>query len=270
MGIFKKKKKPEIYVMDIQGLITATRPPSFKRYAYDHYEFLDSLHEALTEKNVLGAILRISSPGGTAGASMELACEIARLAQKKPVIASVSDSACSGAYLAACTCTKIYASPMAMIGSIGVVMNLPDLRELSGKIGFGMRTVKSVPLKDIGSPFREMTEQEEQLLSSMVMDSHQCFASFVKEHRKSAADVEQIADGRIFSTADAIKMGLVDAAGTYYDAADDLLRLLGKEEKDVDFVEDEEEEGLVSKIVGALSANSAIETLMADAWPRLR
>ena len=270
MKLFPKKKKPEIYVVDIQGAITASKPPSFKKNAYDHYALLGELHEILTEDNILGAILRINSPGGTAGASMELASEIDRLARKKPVIASVSDAACSGAYLAACACTKIYASPMAMVGSIGVVMNLPDLRELSEKIGFGMRTVKSVPLKDIGNPFREMTEQEEQLLSSLVMDSHQCFASFVKEHRQDAGAVEQIADGRVFCTADAIRLGLVDTTGTYFDAAADMLERLGKQEKDVEFVEDEEDEGLIGKILGALSTDSPIESLLASKSLHLR
>lgn len=261
---FRKSKKPKIRVIDIQGAITATKPPSFKKNAYNHYAILNELHKILTDDTLLGLILRINSPGGTAGASLELANEIYRLALKKPVIASVSDSACSGAYLAASACTKIFASEMAMIGSIGVVMNLPDVRVLADKIGFGMRTVKSVPFKDIGNPFREMTEQEEQLLSSLVKDSHKCFSKFVKEHRVNVNDIDNIADGRVFCASDAIILGLIDDMGTYFDAVGEMLQILGKTEKDVDFIEDEEDEGLVGKIVGSLSMNSSIESFLSS------
>lgn len=253
-----KKKKPIVTVFDIQGTITTSN--SFSNRSYDHYDLLRDLHEARKDKDVIGAVMRINSPGGSAGASSELANEISAFKKEKSIVASISDLACSGAYLAASATSSIFCSGMGVVGSIGVIMQIPDLTGASEKIGFGMRTVKSAKRKDIGNPFREMTEDERKFLEDLVDNTHLSFVEAISRNRD--IDIEaakEIADGRIFNPEEAKSLKLIDEIGTFYDAMDFLLVKVGLLEDDVK-IEYREEEGFISRILSRLSLQNMISS----------
>jgi protease-4 len=136
----------------------------------------------------------------------------------KPVVASFGGVAASGGYYVACAAEKIVANPGTITGSIGVVMQFANLEELFKKIGYKGYVLKSGTHKDIGSPFREMTSEEKELLQEVIDNVHQQFIKAVAEGRKlSIEKVSAIADGRIFAGEQAKAVGLVDELGNLED-----------------------------------------------------
>ena len=242
-------KKNCLEVVNIQGVISATTNGMTDKYK--HYDILDTLFDIENDDKTKGVLLKINSPGGTAGASLELAMSIERVAKVKPVVAHVSDTACSGALMAAVAANKIVASPMAMIGSIGVIMQIPDLKSVADKIGFGMRTIKSASMKDIGNPFREMTDEEKSILQDSVNENHEYFKQFVESKRKTGC-IDAISDGRFFNATQALECRLIDKLGTYADAMRILIEMANV--KDYDWVERGNNEGVIDFIFSKLES----------------
>ena len=146
-------------------------------------------------------MIRIDSPGGGVVPSQEIfnAVKSARKEGKK-VIVSMGSVAASGGYYIAAAADKIIANPGTLTGSIGVKMEFANLGKLLDKIGVEGMVVKSGEYKDIGSPYREMTAQEQKLLQDVIDDVHSQFIKAVAEGRSlPEADVRAIADGRIFT-----------------------------------------------------------------------
>lgn len=225
---FKKKKK--VKVLDIGGVISSTK----QARGYDHYKFLENLDSIGNDDKIAGAILRINSPGGSAGASSELAREIEALNKEKPVLVSISDMCCSGGYMAAVAAKEIWSSPMGLIGSIGVIIQVPDVQNLTEKIGLKMRVIKSSEMKDIGSPFRDMTDDERKVFEDLIEDGYNDFVDYVTDKRPKIIEAntdketvkKQIATGAIFTANQALKSGLIDRIGTYYDVVERMAELL--------------------------------------------
>lgn len=257
--MFKFSQKSVIKIIDIQGVIASNK--AYLNRSYKHYEVLKELHYAQMNNEIAGVILRINSPGGSAGASSELASVISDVRKEKPVYASISDYACSGAYLAASSSSKIFCSDMGIVGSIGVVMQIPNLVGISEKFGFSMMTIKSVEKKDIGNPFRGMTEEEYALLKKMVDEAHEQFVHLISVYRNqlSVDDIKKIADGRVFHADEAYKLCLIDKRGTFYDALDDMLKKLDLLENEFE-LEYSNEEGFVDKILSRFSLQSMISS----------
>lgn len=176
--------------------------------------------KARRDDSVKAVLLRINSPGGSAAATQEAAAELQRLKDAgKPVIVSMGDSAASGAYWLAAYGDKIYANPSTITGSIGVYMSYYDVQGLSEKLGVREEKIKSGPHKDMFSPFRPMTDEEQQMTQHMVDDMYEQFVAVVAEQRHMEAEkVRALADGRVFTGVQAKKEGLVDELGNYYDA----------------------------------------------------
>ncbi|MCL1926575.1 MAG: signal peptide peptidase SppA [Syntrophorhabdaceae bacterium] len=174
------------------------------------------------DNSVKAVVLRINSPGGGVAPSQEIYEEVRKLNAKKPVITSMSSLAASGGYYIASATRKIYANPGTMTGSIGVAMPFVNMKELVEKIGIKGMAVKSGEFKDIGSPLRDMTPQEREVLQSVVDNVHMQFVNAVAVSRKlPVEDVIRIADGRIFTGEQAKALGLVDELGTMEDAVRD-------------------------------------------------
>jgi protease-4 len=134
--------------------------------------------------------------------------------------------AASGGYYIACAAQKIYANPGTITGSIGVIMQFVNVRDLIEKIGLKGMVVKSGAYKDIGSPLREMKAEERELLQGVIDNVHSQFIGAVAEGRKMEREsVAKIADGRIFSGEQAKSLGLVDAIGNLEDAVADAGKL---------------------------------------------
>jgi len=176
---------------------------------------LTTLNNIASDPKIKGVILRINSPGGSAAASQEIYELIEEVRAKgKYVIASLADVAASGGYMIAAACDKIIASPSTITGSIGVIFELPYYKEIADSIGYQTRIFKAGKLKDIGNPFRDMTQEESDLLQGMVLGCHKEFIDLVAKGRKMDIEkVTELADGRIFTGRQAYENGLVDELG---------------------------------------------------------
>lgn len=166
-------------------------------------------------------VVHINSPGGGVAASHEIyeAINEAREEYGVIVVASMSSVAASGGYYIACAADQIVSNPGTLTGSIGVIMQFPTFGDLLDKIGVRYETIKSGELKDVGNPSRALTEEEEQMLRSVIMDTYEQFVEVVADGRSMDKEsVYPLADGRIYTGLQAYNLGLVDTLGTF-DAA---------------------------------------------------
>ncbi len=178
------------------------------------------------DKQIKAIILRINSPGGGVGPSQEIYTETRRTSQTKNVVASLGSVAASGGYYVASAADSIVANPGTLTGSIGVLMEFVRVEELLKKIGIEMRVIKSGEFKDIGSPNREMTHEEKEMLLTLLEDIRNQFVTAVSQGRNLPEDkVLELADGRIFSGKQAKGLGLVDSLGNFRDAVSVAKRL---------------------------------------------
>jgi protease-4 len=193
---------------------------------------IDEIHQYLEDDGVKAIILRIDSPGGGVGPSQEIHREVLKVKEKKKIVTSMGSVAASGGYYIACASDLIVANPGTITGSIGVLMEFTNIEELFKKIGIKGVVLKSGELKDIGSPFREMTPEEKKIIQEVIDNVHQQFIKAVAEGRKlDRWKVTQIADGRILTGEQAKQLGLVDRIGNLDDAIDAAAKLVGIEGK---------------------------------------
>jgi protease IV len=185
----------------------------------DSKTIVDQIKAFREEDAVKAIVLRIDSPGGGVGASQEIYREIQRTVPEKAVIASMGSVAASGGYYVAAACDGIVANPGTITGSIGVVMGYTNIEELLSKIGLIPVVIKSGEYKDLGSPVRPMTAEEQSLLQELTLTIHRQFVEAIAEGRQMQVNqVEAIADGRIFTGEEAETLGLVDRLGNLQDA----------------------------------------------------
>jgi protease IV len=171
--------------------------------------------------SVRGYVVSIDSPGGVVGPSQSIFRELKRIREEDgvPVVASIGGIGASGGYYIALAADSILALPGSITGSIGVIIELPDASELLDRVGVRFEVVKSAEHKDVGSPFRPMSEGDRALLSEMVMDVYDQFVDAVAEERGLSRDaVLAVADGRIVSGRQALASGLIDGLGNVEDA----------------------------------------------------
>jgi len=165
-------------------------------------------------------ILRVDSPGGAVAPSQEVFHAMRAASKIKPVVVSMGSVAASGGFWIAMAGDYIFASAGSITGSIGVISQSPDLRRVAEFLGFDMRTYKSGKHKDMGNPFREMTEADEAVFMDLIKDVYDQFVQIIVERRGlDRAAVEKFADGRVFTGRAAHGYGVVDELGGLYDAA---------------------------------------------------
>ncbi len=166
------------------------------------------------DNTIKAVVVRIDSPGGGVTPAQEIHDAILGVKKKKKVVASMGAIAASGGYLIACAADRVVASPGTVTGSISAIMHFANVEELLKKIGLKSSVVKSGRFKDIGSPTRPMTEDEKALIQSLVDDTYDQFLDVVAKGRQiSKDDLRKIADGRLFTGRQALKLGLVDELG---------------------------------------------------------
>ena len=171
--------------------------------------------------SVKAIVLRIDSPGGGVVPSQEIHDAVLRVRNKqnKAVVASMGTVAASGGYYIAAATDRIIANPGTLTGSIGVIMELANLEGLLKKIGVENVVVKSGRHKDIGSPFRKMSDEDRRILQSVMDDVHTQFIEAVAEGRSlDVSEIRALADGRIFTGRQAKEVKLVDELGDLDDA----------------------------------------------------
>ncbi len=190
-------------------------------------KYIDALDDLDKSKNVKAIILRINSPGGEAEPSHELADKIRSIQKHKPVYVYVRGLCASGAYFFSSQAKQIYANDSSLIGSIGVIMTLPNVEGLMQKVGVDFKTIKSGKYKDIGSPFRDMSEEEEEIFKSLIMDEYNIFVDYVASGRKLDKQfVLNLANGNIYSAKKSLELKLIDKISSF----DDMLADVKKQE----------------------------------------
>jgi len=192
---------PHIARITITGLITGDRATL-------------KLINDVANSDAKGVILAVDSPGGTTTGAEKLFLALRRLAAKKPTVAVVGTLAASGAYIAALGADHIVSPGNALVGSIGVLFQYPDLSGLLGKVGVKMDSVKSSPLKAEPSGYEPTSPEVRAALAALVADSYDWFKGLVKTRRgMTDAQLAAVDDGRVFTGRQAIGLKLVDEIG---------------------------------------------------------
>ena len=195
----------------------------------DSRDTLELLHKYAHNSNVKAIVMRINSPGGAVSPSQEIYSAIRRTRADsgKPVVASLDSVAASGGFYIAAACDQIVANPGSITGSIGVILQWFDMKELVHWAKLKPETITSGAMKDAGSPYRELTPAERQYFQAIVTQLHGQFVRDVAEGRRNKMkldEVARIADGRVFTGEEALRLHLIDQLGTI----DDAVRVAGK------------------------------------------
>lgn len=207
---------PKIGVLEVKGVILESS------------EYLKAIEELREREDIKAVVLRVNSPGGSVGAVQEIFEELKVLRKIKPLVVSMGEVAASGGLYLSLSGQKIFANPGTITGSIGVMIQLPNLEKLMEKIGISAEVIKSGPYKDTGSVFRGLTSEEKKYLQEKVELLHQQFIKAISEERKIPLDkVKTFANGKIYTGEEALNLGLVDALGNFYRAVDEAKRLSG-------------------------------------------
>jgi protease IV len=198
-----------IAVVEVDGMIA------------DDQAFLRDVGRLRNDRSVRGWVVAINSPGGVVAPAQSMYDAIRRLRSEDgvPVIASIGSIGASGGYYLALAADSIMALPGSITGSIGVLMEYPNVEGLMERVGVRMEVVKGGDQKDIASPFREMGPEHREILEALVADVHEQFIEVVAAERGMEMDQARVlADGRIMSGRQALAAGLVDRLGNREDA----------------------------------------------------
>ncbi|KYJ85953.1 signal peptide peptidase SppA [Sulfurovum riftiae] len=181
----------------------------------DADKVLKEINEAQKDDDIKGVLLNVNSPGGAVPPSIEICYAIKELREHKPVIAYASGIMASGSYYASIYANRIIANPGSIVGSIGVIMESPNLERLMDKIGIGTQVVKEGTYKEAGTPTRKWTPKEREELERLTKDTYELFVSDVAEARGlEVKNDKAYADAHIFSSKRAKEVGLIDEVAT--------------------------------------------------------
>ncbi len=197
-----------VALVKIEGLLTSSE------------HIVEELTDYASDSSVKAIVIRIDSPGGGVVVSQEIYNAVMNAKKEgKKIVVSMGSVAASGGYYIAAAADKIVANPGTLTGSIGVIMEFANVEKLLEKIGVKGMVVKAGEYKDMGSPLRDMTPQEQKLLQGVIDDVHNQFIKAVADGRNlPESDVRAIADGRIFTGKQALALKLVDEMGDLADS----------------------------------------------------
>jgi protease-4 len=220
----------KIAIIEVEGMIMNMKTGGFMQPTENELSrFTQELDLAAHDPSVKAVVLRVNSPGGTVTASDVMYQTVKRFKAKthKPVVASLQDVAASGAYYVSCASDKIVAHPTSVVGSIGVIFNTINVAGTMEKIGAKSEAIKSGPLKDMGSPFKDLDPQARAVMQGMVDEYYKRYVEIVtsNRHLPDSETVKMVTDGRVFSGARAAELGLVDRTGLLDDALDEARKM---------------------------------------------
>ena len=244
----------KVAVIPIEGEIFSAR------------DTVDALHRYADNNMVRAMVIRINSPGGAVAPSQEIFEEIrkVRASSGKPIVASFDNVAASGGYYIAAACDEIISNPGSITGSIGVILQWLEIKDLIQWAKMKPETITSGEMKDAGSPFRDLTEAERAYLQRITVQLHNQFIRAVHTGRKgkiSEAELRRVADGRVFTGEEAMALKLVDKLGNLDDAVNAAAKLAGMSGKPavlypkkrdntlLDLLTDTESKSLVDRVV---------------------
>lgn len=182
-------------------------------------DLVKTINDVEKDSAVKAVVFRISSPGGSAYGSEQIWHALSVLKAKKPLIVSMGDYAASGGYYIACVADKIFAQPTTITGSIGIFGVIPNIKGLDDKIGITYDGVKTNKMSDAISINRPFTPEERDLMQNYVNRGYELFVKRCADGRKMKTEqIKAIAEGRVWTGEDALKIGLVDKIGGLNDA----------------------------------------------------
>lgn len=194
--------RPYVARVSVEGIIA------------ENSEFEKLLAEVAEDKQAKALVVRINSPGGTTAGSEALYHALRRVADKKPVVATMGTLAASGGYVTAIAADRIFARETTLTGSIGVIFEFAQFGSLFEKIGVNMETVKSAPLKGEPSLSKPLSAEGRAALQSLINDGYDWFVGLVAERRGLSREATvALADGRVYSGRQAVENQLVDEIG---------------------------------------------------------
>lgn len=200
-------KKAHIARLSVSGLIT------------ENAALTDAVDKLAEDSNVKALIVKIDSPGGSVAGGEALHDAIARVAAHKPVAVVMKGEAASAGYMIAVPAQRIFAQEGTLTGSIGVLLESPELSGLLSKLGIGAEVVRSGPLKDEPSMVRPISPAGRDVLQSIVNDMYDQFVTMVAKGRNMSPDkVRELGDGRPYTGRQALALGLIDQIGDERDA----------------------------------------------------
>ena len=214
--------KDKVLVVEILGVIRTTAGRETFTPKQGTLERLDSvLEKAEKDKNIKGIILKIDSPGGGYTASDLVFRKVTAFKEKQgiPIVACITNQGTSGAYMVALAADHIIALPSSVVGNVGVILPSISLEGLMDKLGIDNQTITSGKFKDTGNPLRDMTDEDKEILSDIVMEFYNNFIERVKQTRPvSEEDLAVIGDGRVLTSTMGMKYHLIDEVGYYEEA----------------------------------------------------
>jgi len=205
-----------VEVIYVQGImLTGSIPTGFGIATSE--EITQSLKDANEDDNVKAIVLRINSPGGSPAAAEEIVSTMKKI--DKPIVISMGDVAASAAYYISAPADRILANPDTMTGSIGVIWEFQNRSKFYDKEGTSFYIAKSGELKDMGGDWKGLSDEEKQYADQVIYEAYGRFVQEVADDRNlSLSKVKDLADGRIYTGAKAMELGLVDDLGSLDDA----------------------------------------------------
>ena len=242
-------------------------PDGVARGATDE-NIVSQLDQASKDPKVTAIVVDLDTPGGAVVASDTIYRKVLEIRDEgKPVVALMRDVAASGGYYIAAGANHIVANPATLTGSIGVIMFLPNLTGSAEKLGIEPVIIKSGPFKDIASPFKDMSQQEREILEKIIDEAFDQFVSAIVEGREMEdTEVRRLADGRIYTGRQALENGLIDSLGDRAFAFDKAKELA--ESPDASLVRYVRTVGLAESLLGFSAPDPAEELREAIGFPR--
>ena len=223
-----EKVDDEVAIYYAYGEINDDRTSGFNQeHTITAKEMMQDLQKLAEDDDVKAVVIRVNSPGGSAFASEQIWHEVELLKAKKPVVISMGGLAASGGYYISCGANKIFAEPTTLTGSIGIFGMIPDASELlTQKLGVTFDVVKTNALSDFGATGRPFNEEESRMLQAYINKGYELFTGRVAQGRGMAQDsVKAIAEGRVWTGEQALKLGLVDKLGNLEDAVKEAAKI---------------------------------------------
>jgi protease-4 len=232
----------KVALVNVEGSILDSKSP------------VDEIKEYLSDPSIKAIVLRVNSPGGGVAASQEIFAIVKRAASEKTVVVSMGSVAASGGYYISAPATRILANPGTITGSIGVILEIPNVQGLMDKVGVRTEVIKSGKHKDLASAFRTMSDEDRRVLQNVIDDVYEQFIEDVAAARDLGVDeVRRMADGRIYTGRQALELGLVDELGGLEEAITLSAELTGIE-GEPHVVTKEKEFSLLDLLKGRFSA----------------
>lgn len=219
-----KKNKSENYVAVLYAEGSITDGDS--REGITNKRYVREIEKLKDDEKVKAVVFRVNSGGGSAYASEQIWKAITDLKEKKPVVVSMGGYAASGGYYIACNANKIIAQPNTLTGSIGIFGMFPNVEGLTKKIGVSFDNVKTNTYADFGNVTRPMREDEKRILQGYIEKGYDLFLTRCSDGRGIPKDsLDKIAQGRVWTGNQALKLGLVDGLGSIDTAIEEAVKL---------------------------------------------